>query len=245
VGLRTVVTRQGHEGPVRRRWDELRVGGHLRRMRSASEHPAGRLRQKVPRPAAAGRMDPCPSGWSSGDGDSRDRDCLFARVPLEGASDPPRTPPWQARGTKSRGISQKELDARARTPRFLDGGRAVRLPTDPLERGRGPAFGAARGDPWTTGPGSHSSQDCQASTFGSVKPVCNGHCVFGVARRSSRGAGLRAGLPAGHRNPPLEAATGGVHGGVRSACFTELRLDQATQPQPGGVCRSGTPSSGW
>jgi hypothetical protein len=105
MGLRSVATRQGHERPARLRWDELRADGHLRRMWSAPEHPPGRLRQEVPRPAATGRMDPCPSGWGTGDGDSRDRDRLFARLPLEGATDPPRTPRSTARAAASRGLS--------------------------------------------------------------------------------------------------------------------------------------------
>jgi hypothetical protein len=94
---RSVLTRHGHEDPRRLPLHGLRVDGHLRPMRSAPDVPGQRLRKEVRRPAAAGRMDPGSSGGTSGDGHSRDRDRVFARLPLEGATELPRTPHSPAR----------------------------------------------------------------------------------------------------------------------------------------------------
>ena len=105
VGPLRSTIRQGHEARGRLPWDELRIDGHLRRMRSAPDSRVGRLRQEVPGTAAARRMDPCPSGWSSWCDNSRDRDRLFARLPLEGTAGSALTPLSQAR--ESAGLSRE------------------------------------------------------------------------------------------------------------------------------------------
>ncbi len=158
------VRRQGLEDPGGRPRRDLRGNSRLRRMRGAPEAaiPRGRLRQEVCRSAAAGRMDPRPSGWSTGHGDSRDRNRLFSCVPLERAADAPRSPRQIARGAASRGS--------ARTGARGEGGSVpgarelpspIRrlpeiVPTDPLGAGEGlpsrtlpsfPAGGRSYGPP--------------------------------------------------------------------------------------------------